>query len=120
MRLAIAAVVLLAACGPWPSPAPTPTPTPLLIDVCHQASTTYGVQDPAVTQETTGSTICHPGWTRTIRPPVSYTDNLKRQQLALYGDRHPDDPNWTLAGTEEDHRLPLELGGAPRDPLNLS
>jgi hypothetical protein len=44
---------------------------------------------------------------------VSYTDRLKRQQMAAYG--------FTGSSTafEEDHLIPLELGGAPADPRNL-
>ena len=83
-------------------------------DPCHQGTVTYCVLNPAVTQSTIDSTICHTGWTRTIRPSATYTNQLKRQQIAAEG----------LAGAsssyEEDHRMPLELGGAPRDPTNLS
>ena len=35
-----------------------------------------------VTQATISSTICKTGWTATIRPPASYTNALKRAQLA--------------------------------------
>ena len=124
-RLIPVVFLLLTACGSQPSPAPTvprtasPTAS-AAADVCHQGSTIFCVQNPAVTQDTIGSTICQRGWTKTVRPDIKFTNDLKRQQLALYADRHPNDPNWTVAGTEEDHRLPLELGGAPRDPMNLS
>lgn len=56
------------------------------------------------------STICVPGWTATIRPPLSYTEALKRSQLP---------PGAKLSNYEEDHWIPLELGGAPREPRNL-
>src|SRR5256885_9038407 len=72
---------------------------------------TPGVFNPDVTQSTIGSTICVSGWTATIRPPSSYTTNLKNQQKIIYGEA--DIPNSDL---EEDHLVPLELGGAPRDP----
>ncbi|MFD9965319.1 hypothetical protein [Amycolatopsis sp. NPDC058986] len=75
---------------------------------------TPGVTNPDVTQGTIGSTICVSGWTSTIRPPTSYTNALKRQGIADYG---YSDTN--LADYEEDHFLPLELGGAPKDPKNL-
>ncbi|GAA0357752.1 hypothetical protein NE235_33370 [Actinoallomurus spadix] len=73
-----------------------------------------GAVNPDVTQATIGVTICVAGWTRTVRPPVSYTNALKRRQIAEYGytDTNP-------ADYEEDHLIPLELGGAPRDPRNL-
>ena len=74
-----------------------------------------GALNPAVTQGNIDATICAPGWTATIRPPASYTNRLKLEQMPFYG--YP-------AGTdqrslEEDHREPLEIGGAPRDPRNL-
>jgi hypothetical protein len=78
-------------------------------------ATTPGAANPDITQATIDTTICHPGWsTRSIRPPSSYTNALKRQQLA--------DPRYidkALADYEEDHLIPLEIGGAPRDPRNL-
>ncbi len=77
-------------------------------------SLTPGATNPAVTQDTIGSTICVSGWTATVRPPSSYTTDLKRQQIAQYG---YGDTN--LADYEEDHLIPLELGGAPSDPRNL-
>lgn len=75
---------------------------------------TPGALNPAVSQATVDSTICTRGWTSTIRPPASYTNALKRQQLAEYGydDRDP-------RHYEEDHRVPLGVGGHPSDPRNL-
>lgn len=75
---------------------------------------TPGVTNPDVTQGSIGSTICKSGWTKTIRPPVSYTNKLKAQGIKDYGYT---DTN--MSDYEEDHFLPLELGGAPRDPKNL-
>jgi hypothetical protein len=65
---------------------------------------TPGVLNPAVTQATIGATICRRGWTRTIRPPVSYTNDLKRRQLREYGLRGPP------SAYQEDHLVSLELG----------
>jgi hypothetical protein len=73
-----------------------------------------GATNPDVTRSTTGQTICVSGWTSTVRPPTSYTNPLKVQQIAEYG---YSDTN--TADYEEDHLIPLELGGAPRDPHNL-
>jgi hypothetical protein len=75
---------------------------------------TPGTYNPAVTQSTIGSTICVSGWTATVRPPTSYTNALKVQGITNYG---YSDTN--TADYEEDHFVPLELGGAPRDPANL-
>ncbi|MFF4403079.1 hypothetical protein [Streptomyces sp. NPDC001404] len=73
-----------------------------------------GAFNPDVTQATIGSTICVSGWTKTVRPPASYTNKLKAQQIAAYGYTDTDPASY-----EEDHFVPLELGGAPRDPKNL-
>jgi hypothetical protein len=74
---------------------------------------TPGVLNPAVTQATIASTICRRGWTRMIRPPVDYTNALKRRQLRRYGLHGPP------SGFQEDHLISLELGGSPADPRNL-
>jgi len=75
---------------------------------------TPGAINPNVTQANTATTICKSGWTATVRPPRAYTSALKLVQIVEYGysDRSPSD-------YEEDHLVPLELGGAPRDPRNL-
>ena len=49
-----------------------------------------------------------------MRPSASYTDNLKRQQMIAYH------RTGTTAQYEEDHLVPLEVGGNPTDPRNLS
>jgi hypothetical protein len=49
------------------------------------ASTTPGAINPAVRQKTIGETICARGWTRMVRPPVQYTEELKRQQIRTFG-----------------------------------
>jgi hypothetical protein len=74
---------------------------------------TPGVLNPDVTQATIGQTICVRGWTRTIRPPTDYTNELKRKQLAEYG------LHGSLSAYQEDHLISLELGGNPTDPRNL-
>jgi hypothetical protein len=38
-----------------------------------------------VTQTTISDTTCVTGWTKTIRPPESYTKALKKEQLTSYG-----------------------------------
>ena len=81
--------------------------------VVASAVLTPGVLDPAVTQATIAATICRRGWTRTIRPPTSYTSALKLRQLAAYGETGPP------SAYQEDHLISLELGGHPTDPRNL-
>jgi hypothetical protein len=102
---------------PAPPATAIPSPTPL---VCHARGPlpdpvcTPGGVDPRVTQADIVQTICVAGWTARVRPPTSYTDPLKRQQIAEYGyaDR-------AVADYSEDHLVPLSLGGAPTDPHNL-
>jgi hypothetical protein len=74
---------------------------------------TPGVLNPAVTQANIASTVCRHGWTRTIRPPVSYTNALKARGLRQYRLRGPP------SAFQEDHLISLELGGDPVDPRNL-
>ena len=72
-----------------------------------------GAINPDVTQENIGSTICAAGWTKTIRPPAAYTTKLKIQQLRAEG------VTGRASDYEEDHLIPLELGGHPTDESNL-
>jgi hypothetical protein len=75
---------------------------------------TPGVTDSRVMQDNIQTTICVSGYTKTVRPPAAYTTSLKKQQMIAYGytDTNP-------ADYEEDHLIPLELGGHPTDPKNL-
>jgi hypothetical protein len=75
---------------------------------------TPGLTNPDVTQQNIKDTICKPGWTKTIRPPLKYLDDLKMKQIAEYGyaDKNP-------AHYEEDQLISLQLGGHPLDPKNL-
>jgi hypothetical protein len=75
---------------------------------------TPGIRYSKVTQATIHTTICVKGWTKTIRPPSSYTTALKKAQLVEwnYADKKAGD-------YEEDHLISLELGGAPRSKKNL-
>jgi hypothetical protein len=59
------------------------------------------------------SQLCPIAHTRQIRPPASYTDELKREQMRAYSE------TGSARDYEEDHLIPLELGGAPGDPANL-
>lgn len=97
---AVLAVLLLAGCGS------TQAPT----SVTSQAQPLIGRLNPAVTQATIGDTICRRGWAQSVRPPVSYTSRLKRSQLPKGA---------SMRDYSEDHIMPIELGGAPRDPANL-
>ena len=74
---------------------------------------TPGALNPKVRQSTIKKTICKSGWTKKIRPSVSYTNALKIQQMILY------EETGSPSEYEEDHFIPLELGGAPKNPKNL-
>src|SRR5919204_2531027 len=74
---------------------------------------TPGVRNPDVTQATISQTICRHGWTATIRPPSSYTDQLKVEQMEDYA------RTGSPSDYQEDHLISLELGGHPTDPRNL-
>jgi hypothetical protein len=91
----------------------TTTTAPAPAVVLPIRSITPGALNPNVRQGTIRRTICKAGWTAKVRPPVSYTSTLKAKQMPIY----------ELGGSpslyEEDHLIPLELGGAPRNPKNL-
>jgi hypothetical protein len=74
---------------------------------------TPGVLNPNVTQANIRDTVCKSGWTKTIRPPVDYTNSLKQKGLTQYRLTGP------LSAFQEDHLISLELGGDPTDPRNL-
>lgn len=77
-------------------------------------SRTPGAIDPSVTQANIHETICVRGWTRTVRPPEEYIYRLKREQLREWGYEDRQTRNY-----EEDHLIPLELGGSPTSAQNL-
>jgi hypothetical protein len=74
---------------------------------------TPGALNPAVTQATIDRTICVTGWTHTVRPPESITEQEKAASMAAYGD------TGSMGDYEYDHFVPLELGGATNDSRNL-
>ncbi|KJS53620.1 hypothetical protein [Streptomyces rubellomurinus] len=96
-----ARTALAATCSQAYLPLPDPACTP-------------GALNPDVTQDTIDDTICVSGYSTSIRPSTTYTNRLKVQQIAQYGYA---DTN--TADYEEDHFIPLSLGGNPTDPRNL-
>jgi hypothetical protein len=75
---------------------------------------TPGAFDRHVTQRNIGRTICHPGYSQTVRPPTSYTNRLKVEGITEYGFR-----DRRLSDYEEDHLVAISLGGSPTSPGNL-
>jgi hypothetical protein len=84
-------------------------------DIYPDPLRTPGATNPDITQNNVRETICNPNWsTKSIRPPARYTNRLKAEQIRQY--RYADS---SLRDFEEDHFIPLELGGNPTDPSNL-
>lgn len=84
-------------------------------DIYPDPARTPGAVNSEIMQENIRDTICNPRWsTRSIRPEASYTNRLKNEQIGEYG--YPDS---RMRDYEEDHFIPLELGGNPTDPKNL-
>lgn len=77
-------------------------------------SLTPGAINPDVTQMNIHDTVCVKGWTKTVRPPKFYTNKLKRDQIRQYAYSDTDSRSY-----EEDHLIPLSVGGNPTDPRNL-
>ena len=92
----------------------------LLLSFCVRAGElpdhqlTPGAINPDVTQDNIQDTICVKGFTKKIRPQANYTNRLKKKQLVQYGYKHANPKAF-----EEDHLIPLGVGGNPTDPQNL-
>lgn len=84
-------------------------------DIYPDQQRTPGAANPEITPENIFENICNPNWsTKFIRPPAHYTNQLKLEQIQEYGDADANPRDY-----EEDHLIPLELGGNPQDPKNL-
>jgi hypothetical protein len=69
---------------------------------------TPGATDPRVTQENIQQTICVPGYSKQVRPPVAVTNRIKRERMATYGLE-----GQQMRDYELDHLVSLEIGGCP-------
>jgi uncharacterized protein YgiM (DUF1202 family) len=127
-------ISLAAETGEPPSPPSTQSTTPTPPSAERQgppelypdAIRTKGASNPDISQDNIADNICNKTWsTRSVRPPVSYTNSLKGQQMTEYGDTvsdtgavcpfHSDNRKCY----EEDHLIALEDGGNPKDQENL-
>jgi hypothetical protein len=109
MRTALVASALMLLAAAAFMPHASTSKGPYHADVAR----TPGVLNPDVRQANIASTICKHGWTKTIRPPTSYTNELKQKQLREYG------VAGSLSDYQEDHLISLELGGHSTDARNL-
>lgn len=118
LLLVIAAMVYLSRESREPQPGSVPTISTGRAgppDIYPNAALTPGAIDPEITQTNIDRTICNPHWsTRSERPPEEYTYQLKRSQIREYNDSDPNARDY-----EEDHLIPLELGGSPTNARNL-
>lgn len=77
------------------------------------ASRTPGAINAEIHKENLQVTVCVTGYTKQIRPPQRYTNDLRKKQFL----------EWSLPGKvtdyHEDHLVPLCAGGHPDDPANL-
>jgi hypothetical protein len=86
-----------------------------------------GAVNPKISAANKGRNVCAGRkWsTGSIRPPESYTNKLKRQEMQALGYTLPDPKAKCMDGSgnpecyELDHLISLEIGGAPADPKNL-
>lgn len=108
---AMIAAALVAGCV---APAAAPGQTCYTVDGRADRHCTPGALNHGVTQSNIQSTICRHGWTATVRPSSSFTTRLKNEQKILYGEA-----NVSNSELEEDHQLPLGIGGDPRSKFNL-
>ena len=74
---------------------------------------TPGAIDRGVTQANIETTICRPGYARSVRPEYEITGPIKRRLM------NAEHPNESMADYELDHLIPISLGGAPLDRRDL-
>ena len=87
--------------------------------VVQNKKVTSGALNPTVTQANIATTVCKVGWTKTIRPTVTFTNKLKDEQLKTTYASYTNIWGTSASAYEEDHLISLQLGGAPSNPKNL-
>lgn len=108
--LIAAALGMLTACA---SP-PTSSNAVVPMAVAAQQAAPEETLNSDVRQDTIQQTICIAGYTASIRPSTTYTNAVKLDMLREQGL-----PASVASDFELDHRVPLALGGHPRNRQNL-
>lgn len=111
-----------------PTTATLPNPETVRVPPAGTCHVVNGLPDRACTPgvlnpRLTPAELCARGFsTKSIRPPTSYTDTLKKRLMASYGQvgTNPSTGRpWSTADVELDHLVSLEDLGHPWSPLNL-
>jgi len=76
--------------------------------------TTPGLSNPKVTQANIKETICRPSWVKAAMPRAVFLGRIKARQLKAGGYEQRDPAKYA-----QDHRIPMSVGGHPRDAKNL-
>jgi len=110
--------MLLTGCGHYQVTATAaPLPAVLPRTTAQHCESVHGLPDPTCTPgivQTTDLNVICGTHTRTRRPSAGHIAALKRLQITEYGWR-----DISPGSYDEDHLVPLELGGDPNDPKNL-
>jgi hypothetical protein len=76
-------------------------------DIYPDPVRTPGTRNPDITPDNIQQNICNPSWsTKSIRPPVSYTNRLKTEQIQEYADADTNPRDY-----EEDHLIHFKSSG---------
>jgi hypothetical protein len=98
----LAALILVATAASTPKPITVP-----------RFQNVHGYANPNVTQRNLSTTVCHRGYSSSVRPPTSYTNFIKTQLL------HNFHLSGTISDYELDHLESISLGGSVYDTRNL-
>ena len=109
--LSVLLLAVLAACSSLPT---APEQTSAVAESAQQEIPTEAL-NPDVHQDTIRQTICTAGYAASVRPSTTYTNGVKLKLM-----REQEIPASTGADFELDHRIPLALGGHPRNLKNLT
>lgn len=71
------------------------------------------ILNPDVSQATIDTTICKSGWSTSVRPARGWA--YRQKVILIRAKPH----HYSPAGYVADHKMPIELGGAPHDRANI-